>query len=211
MTDISFEVKGIKTEVIVVTEPGKQITFNTSPFGPGSYIEVGNEIDKAGLRRPTIKDTVSLVYSAMQNPDNEYSKQVLRIFNDDWFWAFDRVTPSMDFKPKGELYFKNDCQVDYRNDPPQKDTTIHRILGEAGAKRLAEIIEPRGEGSLRFCLNCMVVTEYKRLQAIEEGLIDGKDSKPLRAISLGYGRLPWFYQGGTESQGHAFGLMREQR
>ncbi len=91
MTDKpEFEVKEGRT-TIVVPHQGKRITFIAPHFGPSTYNAVGEQIDEAGLLRPTFAETVSLVYSATQNPDRRYAKQVLGILNDRLFWGFNTI------------------------------------------------------------------------------------------------------------------------
>ncbi len=85
-----FEVKEGRT-TIVVPHQGKRITFVAPHAGPSTYSAVGEEIDNAGLLRPTFAEIVSLVYSATQNLDNKYAKQVLDILNDRWFWGFNTI------------------------------------------------------------------------------------------------------------------------
>jgi len=85
-----FEVKEGRT-TIVVPHQGKRITFVAPNAGPSTYNAVGKEIDNAGILRPTFAETVSLVYSATQNSDNKYAKQVLNILTDRWFWGFNTI------------------------------------------------------------------------------------------------------------------------
>ncbi|HLF53667.1 MAG TPA: hypothetical protein VI544_00650 [Candidatus Nanoarchaeia archaeon] len=77
---------------IVVQHNSKDITFVAPCFGPQGYHKVGEQIDGAGLLRPTFAETVSLVYSVIQNQNNQYTNQVLHILSRYWLWGFSNIT-----------------------------------------------------------------------------------------------------------------------
>jgi len=94
-SNTEFEVKEGRT-TIVVPHKGKRVTFVAPYFGTGTYNQVGKQIDDAKLLRPTFAETVSLVYSAIQNKDKKYAQQVLDILNTNWLWGFNNII----YKPK---------------------------------------------------------------------------------------------------------------
>lgn len=97
-----FEVKEGRT-TITVPHQGKRITFVAPHFGRGRYHDVGEQIDGTGLLRPTFAETVSLVYSATKNQDNNYAMQVLDILNRNWFWGFNEIV----YKPGEGAYISD--------------------------------------------------------------------------------------------------------
>jgi len=84
-----------------------EITFAHLKIGPGTYASVGTEISAQELIRPTMAQTVSLVYSAFQNKDNKYSQEIKKILKDKRFWGF-----------TGNRYVKSDKGI-YIEDNPE--------------------------------------------------------------------------------------------
>lgn len=58
---------------------GKDLTFIYPAKGPGTFAQVGEQIDSDRLIRPTMAQTASLAYSAWQNPKDKYSAEVIDI------------------------------------------------------------------------------------------------------------------------------------
>lgn len=81
---------------IVVRHNNKDLTFAVPCFGPQAYHKISEQIDGAGLLRPTFAETVSLVYSVIQNQKGQYARQVLDILNHHWFWGFNDIV----YKPR---------------------------------------------------------------------------------------------------------------
>ena len=70
-----------------VPHEGGEISFQYSPF-KGTYASVAEQIDKAGLKRPTSAETASLVYDSWKNPKEKYQSEIIEILKDNWFWEF---------------------------------------------------------------------------------------------------------------------------
>jgi len=67
-------------------EEGK-LSFQHPAF-KGTYGNVAEQIDKAGLKRPNSPETASLVYDAFQNKDGKYESEIIKILKENWFWEF---------------------------------------------------------------------------------------------------------------------------
>ncbi len=70
-----------------VPHEGKEIGFIYPSF-KGKYGYVAEQIDKAGLKRPTSPEIVSLVYDAWKNPEGEYESEIIEILKKSWLWEF---------------------------------------------------------------------------------------------------------------------------
>src|SRR3989344_2151670 len=81
-----MKIKEGKTYLTVPHEGG-ELTFQHPAF-KGTYGNVAEQIDKAGLKRPNSSETSSLVYDAWQTPDERYSQEIISILKDNWFWEF---------------------------------------------------------------------------------------------------------------------------
>ena len=57
------------------TYNGERLTSIYPAYGPDPYAKVGQQIEQAGLRRPTLAETVSLVQGAF-NSEDEYSQEI---------------------------------------------------------------------------------------------------------------------------------------
>jgi len=82
-----MEVKEGKTHLTEIPHEGSKIAFQHPSFR-GDYGSVAEQIDEAGLRRPSSAKTASLVYDAFQNQDGKYESETIKILNDQWFWEF---------------------------------------------------------------------------------------------------------------------------
>jgi len=59
------------------------------PFLQGNYFDLARQIDKAGLQRPTIAQTASLVHDAYSNPNEDpIHNEIKKIMKKDYFYAF---------------------------------------------------------------------------------------------------------------------------
>ena len=75
-----------KTYLTVPHERG-ELSFQYPAF-KGTYTSVAEQIDKAGLKRPTSAETASLVYEAWKNPKEESSLKIISILKNHWLWEF---------------------------------------------------------------------------------------------------------------------------
>lgn len=81
-----MEVKTEKNYLTGIAHRGKEITFEYFPF-KGAYGEVAEQIDKAGLLRPTSSQTASLYYHVRKNPKGKYEGGILReLGNPPYVW-----------------------------------------------------------------------------------------------------------------------------
>ena len=95
----------------IVEHNGKDLTFIHPSFGPNTYAVVGQEIEIAKLKRPSMSQVVSLVNTAF-NSDDKYSKEIQRILKENFLWAF---TGQL-YIPKEGVYFQDDPKI--RNEMP---------------------------------------------------------------------------------------------
>jgi len=84
-----FEVKEGR-RIITVPHLEDRASF-VHPAFKGTYNNVESQIREVGLMPPTPEQTASLVYSAYENQDNEYSKNIKKIMHTDWLWMFNTV------------------------------------------------------------------------------------------------------------------------
>ena len=75
-----------KVKMKVPHERG-ELSFQHPAF-KGTYGNVAEQIDKAGLKRPNSPETASLVYDAWQNPQEKYSPKIIKILKNARFWEF---------------------------------------------------------------------------------------------------------------------------
>jgi len=100
-TDVPRVIRG-KVELRVPFEKG-ELSFIHPAHGPGTYVDVGDKISKAGLRKPTMAETASLVHAAWQNQDNTYSKEIIDKLRTRWLWGFNGIL----YVPKEGAYIKD--------------------------------------------------------------------------------------------------------
>jgi len=82
-----MEAKIGKTYLTGIPHEGKKLIFQHPSFR-GTYGNVAEAIDKAGLKRPNSAETASLIYDAFQNPKGEYESGIIKILKSNWFWEF---------------------------------------------------------------------------------------------------------------------------
>jgi len=168
-----FQVKEGRT-LIRVSHQNENITFVAPYFGPAHYDEVGNQIDRAGLLRPTFAETVSLVYSAIENKDNKYAKQVLGILNDGYnFWGFNKIK----YNPKVGVWIsdRNRKNVHVPFELKTGKNSFNELVvlalaeGEEGVEKLVKITKSLKKKSYdwSFDLENVDSTEYNRVASLE--------------------------------------------
>jgi hypothetical protein len=72
---------------LMIPHEGNEITFQHPAFR-GTYANVANELDRAGLKRPTSPEVASLVYDAWKNPKGEHESEIINILKNNWLWEF---------------------------------------------------------------------------------------------------------------------------
>ncbi|MBU1203772.1 MAG: hypothetical protein KKG60_01755 [Nanoarchaeota archaeon] len=110
-TNKGLQVREGRTELMVPHQDGK-ITLVHPAYGPNTYFGVHKSISEANLSVPTMAETASLVYAAWQNPEERYSKEIIRLLKDSWLWGF-----------TGNLYVPGDG-VYIQDNPKIKDGKV---------------------------------------------------------------------------------------
>jgi len=140
----------VKEERITITVPhqSREITFVAPSYGPGTYNEVGEQIDKAGLLRPTFAETVSLVHSAVQNRDNKYTAKIIKIYRHHVFWGFNDLEKRHN---EGVLISGRNRNICVPFGYKKSEHALEKLVknpfvlalaeGKEGAEKLAEIAE----------------------------------------------------------------------
>lgn len=163
-----LRVKQGRTE-LTVDHKGEDLTFIPPSYGPSTYADVKELIEKDNLEPPTMSQTASLVHSAF-NSNDEYSKEIKEIMKSRWLWAY---TGTLYIPSKG-AYIQDNPQVKNgkpymdqselerklaANDPSvrsvlfgfkigemspiqlSKNAYIIALAGEEGAEKLAEVAD----------------------------------------------------------------------
>lgn len=89
-TKSRFDVK--RRATFTVDHLKGKLTFAYPIKGPGTYRDVGNQIDNDKLYRPTTAEIISLMYAAFKSKDNKYkyTQEILKILDGRYFWCFTR-------------------------------------------------------------------------------------------------------------------------
>ena len=159
-----------QTKPLVVKEGRTELSTDNRTFiypalGPGNYEQVREQIDAAGLQRPTMADTADLVHTAFHS-DDKYSQEIRDIVKDRRLWAFERNL----YVPKGVYIYPepdngrplNESELVERleaSDPSvrfvhfgfeigemrpmqlAKNDYVIALAGEEGADKLAEVAD----------------------------------------------------------------------
>jgi hypothetical protein len=195
-----FEVKEGRRTTIVVPHQGRRITFVAPNFGSSTYNAVGEQIDNARLLRPTFAETVSLVYSATQNPDNKYAKQVLDILKKRWFWGFNTTR----YEPKQGAFIsdRNRKEVNVPFGFKTGENSLEEFVNNSFVLALAE-----GEEGAEKLVKIAKSLRLKPYVQSFEG-VNSTEKRVSALYSLGYVGL---YVGGSNYVnyfgGCAFGLL----
>ena len=72
---------------LTVPHAGGELSFQYPAF-KGTYGNIGEQIDEAGLKRPNSPKTASLVYDAWQNKEGKYESEIISILKINWLWEF---------------------------------------------------------------------------------------------------------------------------
>jgi len=124
-----------------VSHEGKTLTFVYPMAGPGTYAEVGKQIDSQGLARPTFVQIVSLVHSAWQNPENKYSKEIIQTLKDGCFWGFNGIL----YVPNEGAYIQDVPKVVNGSVSMDKSDLVKRLEANDPSVRFAEFGFETGE------------------------------------------------------------------
>ena len=66
---------------------GTNLVFLHPSYGPNTYANVKEQIEKDNLKAPNMAETASLVHAAF-NSEDKYSEEIKQIMKDRYFWAF---------------------------------------------------------------------------------------------------------------------------
>jgi len=110
----SLKVEGGRTKLIV-PHKDKELVFLHPKYGPNTYANIGAEIERDGLARPTMAETASLVYGAFNSDDNYYSKEIKKIMKDHLLFGFTGIF----YVPGKGAYFQDNPET--RDEKPFMD------------------------------------------------------------------------------------------
>ena len=214
-----------------IPHEGGELTFQYPAF-KGTYGNVANEIDKAGLKRPNSSETASLVYEAWKNPKGEkepYFSEIISILKNHWLWEFtgnlylpksnDEINNGviLETNPKiknGKLVMNKNSLVKRlkENDSLVKFVPFGYKTGEQSPKKLAEnkyIIARYGEQGAEKIAK--ITLKYKNQPNVYS--FNSVDEEKIRMSALGNG---WIFNrlnvNGNKcddnDNGHAFGIKK---
>jgi len=222
-----LRVKEGKTK-ITVTHNRKDLTFLYPAHGLGNYVEVGKEIEKANLKKPTMAETASLAHAAFDST-GKYSKEIMELMEKNWLWVFTgtlyvpnngafiqdnpEIRDGMPYMEESDLVNKlekNDPSVrfvpfgykigDLTPKELEKNKYVIALAGEEGASKLAEVAEHRDQLMLWGFGYIDELTT--RVSVARFGWDDGG-----HWMGLGGGR----YGNWCSSGGFAFGVQKKTR
>lgn len=216
-----LEIREGRTELIVPHKDSR-LTFVYNSLEKGNYIDVRNTFESQDLEMPDFSQTTSLVYSAFQNPDNKYSKKIINIMKNNWFWADNGIL----YAPKG-VYIQDNPKLENKevqmneselinklenNDSSvrfvrygfkleeqsslelSKSSFVIGLVGEQGAEKLAEIADKHKRKSYLYGFN-KVDKSVQRVAAL------GSDGRGRLVVHGSYGSLDY--------DSYAFGLLNK--
>ena len=220
-----------KSYLTEIPHEGRELSFQYPSF-KGTYGNVANEIDKAGLKRPNSSETASLVYDTWKNPKEKYSQEIIKILKDNWFWEFtgnlylpkssDEINNGviLETNPKiknGRLLMNKNSLVQRlkENDSLVKFVPFGFKTGAQTPKELEEnkyIIERYGkEGAEKIA---EVASKYKNNPYIWSFNSDSVNEEKTRMSAL---YSDWYFGNGLnvngdswdgDGNGHAFGVEK---
>lgn len=114
----------------VVEWANQRLTFSTVPFGPASYREVMQEIRKSGKTAPTLAQSIAMLYSAWNNRDKKYSRDLLTLDKTPSLW-----TDTVLFYSPQEIYAIDHLPINDDTLSPD-DSSIYSFLSGQNARSL---------------------------------------------------------------------------
>ena len=203
------------------------------PAFKGTYGNVAEQIDEAGLKRPNSPETASLVYDAFQNKDEKYESEIISILKDNWFWEF---TGNL-YLPKSDEEINNGVILEYNpkikngNLIMNKNSLIKRLKeNDALVKFVPFGYKIEKQSSLELSKNPYIVARYGEEGAEKIAEVASKyenkphvwnfnsvDEEKVRMSVLGRN---WSFDGrllvdgnfwNGLNQGHAFGVCPQEK
>ncbi len=212
-----------QTEIDVPHKDGI-LTYAYDKHGPGTYAEVADSIDKAGLCQPTMAETASLVHTAFHADEPEFDA-IRQLMKGNWLWAFTGslytsrgtyvqdnpvIRDGIPYMEESELVKKleaGDKSVRFvRYGYPTgemssielaKNAYVKALAGEEGAEKLAEIADKRKQRPYLWSLKSVRKPET-RVSAL-----DSDKSFDWHGLYV-YGDYR-----GSYGDGHAFGVNKK--
>ncbi len=198
-------------------------TFIHPAKGPGTYIQVAKQLEEDNLHQPTMSQNTSLVYSAWQNPEEKYSKEIIDILRNNWLWCFNGIL----YEPKEGVYIQDNPEIkngrvfmdksDLVKKLEAKDPTVRFVpfgykINEQTSKQLANnkfVQALAGEESAQKLAEASANYKFKpcvwSFDNIDEQLIKVASLDELRGLDVNgldvYGDFS-----GDDWDGHAFGV-----
>ena len=222
-TKSRFDVKEGRTTFTVDHLDGK-LVFAHPVKGPNTYNNVAEQIDQdktpSQLYRPTTAETISLIYSALQNKDNKYAQEIINTLKNRYFWCFTKNL----WTPEG-VYVVNDrdgsklSRKDLEKRLKKNDEDVRFVpedkvkLGEQTSKELEnnEYIRAHTEGQEGAQKLAEIADEFK-LKPFVYGLEDvTQDIERVTGLDSNWNRDRLYFDGnfhGDDRYGYAFGLQK---
>jgi hypothetical protein len=105
-TNAGLRAREGRIELIAPHRDGELVSIYPAK-GPGTYIDVGNQISEEESSRPTMEETASLVHAAWQNPTFKYSKKIINILRNNVLWGFNGFL----YIPEKGVYIQDNPEV----------------------------------------------------------------------------------------------------
>ena len=161
---------------LFVPHNGGELTFLYPSYGPGTYANVGLSIARENLGRPTMAETVSLVYAVFDS-DSQYGQEIKGIIRREWMWAF-----------TGTVYVPNEGAF-IQDDPEIKCGMYHMDIGDLVQRLNA------GDHSVRFVPFGYKVGEMSPSELAKNpyviGLVGEEGAENLARIASKYHNNPY--------------------
>ncbi|MDP1729176.1 MAG: hypothetical protein Q8L27_03175 [archaeon] len=132
-----YEIIRGRTEMRVAHEKGR-VTFVSPARGPNVYAKVQEAITQDSLIAPTMGQTASLAYTALQNKKESEFHDVISKLDNNWLWAFNGIL----YTPKGDGDYQNGAII--QDNPQVKNGRVSLVKSELVKKLEA------GDKSVRF-------------------------------------------------------------
>ena len=181
--EIQTKEQGLRAKVgrteLIVEHKGKDLTFIDPPQGPNTYFIVAEALDKEGLKKPTMAENASLVYSAWQNPDNAYSKKIIDILKSNWLWGFNGIL----YIPKEGAYIEDCPSIKDGRVVMDKSGLVKRLESKDSSVRFVKFgFETDGQTSSKFAKNRFVI-----------GLAEEEGAEKLAKVAEKYRYSPYVF------------------
>lgn len=167
---------------LITAHLGKDLTFIYPAKGPDTFVNVRAQLEDDSLTMPTMAimaETASLVYSAWQNSDNKYSKDIIRKMKDNWLW----VNNALLYVPKTGVYVVDSPKIVDGNVSLNEKDLLKRLKDEDPCVRFVGFgYQLEKQTSLQLAKNPFVIA------------LAGKEgAEKLAEVSEKYPRKPYVW------------------